>query len=98
MSGPVSAQLRFRHRVDWDRTVKFYTRVPIRLSGGINGLSMEGNTMTAKETIEIISNSSLWKTLSKNERAEAAAYAIKNTGLSLEDEDVFDLIGEVYAG
>ncbi len=54
--------------------------------------------MTAKETVEIISNSSLWKTLSKKERVEAAAYAIRNTGLALEDEDVCDLIGEVYAG
>jgi hypothetical protein len=72
--------------------------MPIRISGEINGLSREGNTMTAKETIEIISNSSLWKTLSKKERVEAAAYALKNTGITLEDEDVFDLIGEVYAG
>jgi len=72
--------------------------MPISISGGTNGLSIEGNTMTAKETIEIISNSSLWKTLSKKERVEAAAYAIKNTGLTIEDEDVCDLIGEVYAG
>jgi len=79
-------------------TVKFYIRMPIRTSGGINELSMEGNAMTAKETIEIISSSSLWKTLSTKERAEAATYAIRNTGLTLEDEDVFDLIGEVYAG
>lgn len=81
-----------------DREVKFLIRMPIRTSGGINELSMQGKTMTAKETIDIISNSSLWKTLSTKERAEAAAYAIKNSGLTLEDEDVFDLIGEVYAG
>ncbi len=61
-------------------------------------MSMEGNNMTAKETVEIISNSSLWNTLSKKERVEAAVYAIRNTGLTLEDEDVCDLIGEVYAG
>lgn len=73
-------------------------KMPISITGGINGLSMEGNPMTAKETIEIISNSYLWKTLSKKERIEEAAYAIKNTGLILEDEDVCDLIGEVYAG
>jgi hypothetical protein len=72
--------------------------MPISISGGTNEMSMGGNTMTAKETIEIISNSSLWKTLSKKERVEAAAYAIKNNGLTLEDEDVCDLIGEVYAG
>lgn len=54
--------------------------------------------MTAKETIEIISNSSLWKTLSIKERAEAAAYAMKIAGIKHEDEDVSDLIGEVYAG
>lgn len=61
-------------------------------------MCVEGNAMNARETIEIISNSSLWKTLSKKERVEAAAYAIKNSGLTLEDDDVCDLIGEVYAG
>lgn len=54
--------------------------------------------MTAKETIEIISNSSLWKTLSRKERIEAAAYAMKIAGVKLEDDEVCDLIGEVYAG
>jgi len=72
--------------------------MPIRIAREINKMSMEGNAMNAKETIEIISSSSLWKTLSKKERLEAAAYAIKNSGLAIEDEDVCDLIGEVYAG
>ena len=54
--------------------------------------------MTAKETIEIISNSSLWKTLSIKERIDAAAYALKIAGITIEDGDVSDLIGEVYAG
>ena len=72
--------------------------MPISISGGTIGKFMKGNAMTARETIEIISYSSLWKTLSKKERAEAAAYAIKSTGIKLEDEDVFELIGEVYAG
>ena len=59
---------------------------------------MEEKTMTAKETIEIISNSSLWKTLSIKERIEAATYAIEVAGITLGDDDVSDLIGEVYAG
>lgn len=54
--------------------------------------------MSAEETVEIISHSSLWKTLSIKERAEAAAYAIKIAGGRLADDDVNDLIGEVYAG
>ena len=54
--------------------------------------------MTAKETVEIISSSSLWKTLSIKEQIDAAAYAMKIAGISLEDENVSDLIGEVYAG
>ncbi len=54
--------------------------------------------MTAKETIDIISDSSLWKTLSIRERIDAAAYAMKVAGITLEDEDISDLIGEVYAG
>jgi isopentenyl phosphate kinase len=58
---------------------------------------MEGDTMTAKEIIEIISNSSLWKTLSLKERAEAATYAMKISGINHENEDVSELIGEVYS-
>jgi hypothetical protein len=54
--------------------------------------------MTAKETIEIISDSSLWKTLSISERLEAIAYAIKIAGITLDSEDVSDIIGEVYKG
>lgn len=54
--------------------------------------------MTAKETVEIISDSSLWKTLSIKERLEAVAYAMKISGNKLRDEDVQDIIGEVYGG
>lgn len=54
--------------------------------------------MTAKETIEIISDSSLWKTLSIKERLEAVAYAMRIAGSNLNEEDVNDIIGEVYAG
>ena len=54
--------------------------------------------MTAKETIDIISNSSLWETLSIRERIEAVTYAMKIAGSSLDDEDISDIIGEVYAG
>ena len=54
--------------------------------------------MTAKETIDIISDSSLWKTLSIRERIDAASYAMKVAGITIEDDDISDLIGEVYAG
>ena len=54
--------------------------------------------MTAKDTIDIISDSSLWKTLSIRERIDAASYAMKVAGITIEDEDISDLIGEVYAG
>ncbi len=54
--------------------------------------------MTAKETVEIIRDSSLWKVLSIKERLEATAYAMRITGNAIEDEDVSDIIGEVYAG
>lgn len=54
--------------------------------------------MTAKETIDIISSSSLWKFLSVKERIEAAYYALKVAGVQSEDDDVTALIGEVYGG
>lgn len=54
--------------------------------------------MTAKETVQLISDSSLWKTLSMKERLEAVAYAMKISGNNLHEEDVNDIIGEVYAG
>jgi len=55
--------------------------------------------MTAKETVELISDSSLWKTLSMKERLEAVAYAMKISGTTLGEEDeVNDIIGEVYEG
>ena len=72
--------------------------MPIRVSGGLSGSSAKGDTMTAKETIGIISNSSLWKILSIKERLEALAYTMARTGSKLDDEDVSDIIGEVYAG
>jgi hypothetical protein len=54
--------------------------------------------MTARETIDIISKSSLWKMLSLGERIEAASYAMRIVGIQFEDEEVIDLIGEVFAG
>jgi len=54
--------------------------------------------MTAKETVDLISDSSLWKTLSMKERMEAVAYAMKISGNTLQEEEVDDIIGEVYAG
>ena len=49
--------------------------------------------MTARETIDIISSSSLWHTLSSKERLEAAQYAMKIAGVMIENEEVCDLLG-----
>lgn len=54
--------------------------------------------MTVRETLDIISDSSLWETLSIGERIDAVAYAMKITGSNCDNEDISDLIGEVYAG
>lgn len=54
--------------------------------------------MTAKEAVEIISDSSLWKTLSIKERIDAIAYAMKIAGSTLDEKDVSDVVGEVYSG
>lgn len=54
--------------------------------------------MTAKETIEIIRRSSLWKTLSVREKVEAISYAIDTSGCPVDPErdesaDISDIIG-----
>ncbi|MBI5639452.1 MAG: hypothetical protein HZA17_03405 [Nitrospirae bacterium] len=59
--------------------------------------------MTARETVDIIRESSLWKTLTIKEKVEALAYAM----VSVEDRlntpgeenaaDVSDLIGEIFS-
>ncbi len=54
--------------------------------------------MRAKETVAIIKDSSLWKILSIKERLEAVAYTMHITGDTIEEDDVSDIIGEVYAG
>jgi hypothetical protein len=50
------------------------------------------------ETKNVIIDSSKCKPLSIKERVEAADYAMKITGANSEDEDVSDVIGEVYGG
>jgi hypothetical protein len=54
--------------------------------------------MTAKDTVALICETTLWKTLSIKERLEAVAYAMKISGNQLEEEDIDDIIGEVYGG
>ena len=68
------------------------------MAGGRSGKSTEHNAMTAKDTVTLISGSSLWKTLSIKERLDAVAYAMKISGSKLEEDDICDIIGEVYAG
>ena len=50
------------------------------------------------EEIKNSGNGSKCKTLSIKERVEAANYALQLTGTNPEDEDVSDIIGEVYGG
>ncbi len=54
--------------------------------------------MKLEERINVGSDSSMWEVLSIKERVAAANYALKVTGICPEDEDVSDIIGEVYAG
>ncbi len=59
--------------------------------------------MSAKEAMDIVRDSALWKILSVQERVEALLYAIEVAGCKsdlVDDacEDVIDSVGEVYAG
>ncbi|MBL7032324.1 MAG: hypothetical protein ISR97_03985 [Nitrospira sp.] len=54
--------------------------------------------MKEEEKTNTISDPSKCKTLSIKERVEAANYAMKVKGENHEDEDVSDVIGEVYGG
>ena len=54
--------------------------------------------MKKEETTKASSDPSKCKELSIKERVEAANYAIKVKGENTEDEDVSDVIGEVYGG
>ena len=54
--------------------------------------------LKTEETKNVNSDSSKCKPLSIKERVEAADYAMKITGRKPEDEDVSDVIGEVYGG
>jgi len=52
--------------------------------------------MTAKEVIEIVKESNLWEMLSRKEKQEAVAHALKITELSTKDETTDNTVGEVY--
>lgn len=54
--------------------------------------------MKTEEAVNMGSDSPKCKKLSIKERVEAANYAMKVTGGSTEDEDVIDVVGEVYGG
>jgi hypothetical protein len=54
--------------------------------------------MTAKEKLSRISGSSLWKIRSIKEKLEAIAYKMTDIKSRMDDEDVSDIIGEVYEG
>jgi len=52
--------------------------------------------MMAKEVIEIVKESNLWEVLTRKEKQEAVAHALKITQLSTTDENVKNTVGEVY--
>lgn len=54
--------------------------------------------LKTEEAVNMGSDSPKCKKLSIKERVEAANYAMKVTGGSTEDEDVIDVVGEVYGG
>ena len=54
--------------------------------------------MKTEDTINMSSDSFKCMTLSIKERVEAANYAREVTGINTEDEDISDVIGEVYGG
>lgn len=58
--------------------------------------------MTKKETMDIIRESPLWKSLPLRERFEAIAYALEAVGCKLDRRedalDISDIIGEIYSG
>jgi|GEM_PF-3468553 hypothetical protein len=54
--------------------------------------------MTAKETIDIIRESSLWESLTLREKTEAIAYAIEAVGCAMNssvENDVSDILKEI---
>ncbi|GBE04180.1 MAG TPA: hypothetical protein ENH45_06410 [Nitrospirae bacterium] len=54
--------------------------------------------MNVEEVIGMNSGFPKCKALSIKERVEAANYAMEISGTNLEDEDISDIIGEVYSG
>ena len=54
--------------------------------------------MKTEDAAKADSDSSKCKALSIKERVEAANYAMKVKGTNPEDEDVSEVIGEVYGG
>lgn len=60
------------------------------------------DTMTTKETMDIIRESPLWKSLPLREKVKAIAYALETVGCKLnrrEDaRDISDIIDEIYSG
>ncbi len=52
--------------------------------------------MTVREVIEILKESSLWGTLAPNEKQEAVAHALRITKTSTQEENIKDIVGEVY--
>ena len=53
-------------------------------------------SMTVKEVIEIIRESNLWGTLAPKEKQEAIAHALRITQTSTQEEDIKNIVGEVY--
>jgi hypothetical protein len=54
--------------------------------------------MTAREVIEIVSESNLWAPLTEKEKHEVINHALGSAQLSIPEEDIRYTVGEVYLG
>ena len=54
--------------------------------------------MTAKEVIEIVKESNLWESLTQKEKQGAIKHALTCRQLSIIEEPIDTIVGEVYLG
>jgi len=52
--------------------------------------------VTVKEIIEILKESNLWETLAPKEKQEAVAHALRITQTATQEENIKNIVGEVY--
>ena len=53
-------------------------------------------SMTVKEIIEILKESNLWGALAPKDKQEAVAHALRITHTATQEENIKNIVGEVY--